>query len=123
MTCGNTRKEAPAKVAWGRSVACALTTSVDSPVLTVFPQMLAPSGSLRATGRSHGPPGVMLATWYRMASHGVSSVSRSAVMTLRRWRRVASSAAAGCRPVMAEIMARCSGSEACGRPGRSDSWN
>ena len=44
-------------------------------------------------------------------------------MTLPRWRRVASSASAGRRPATAAMIARCSGSEACGRPGRSDSWN
>ena len=27
------------------------------------------------------------------------------------------------RPVIAEMIARCSGNETCGRPGRSDSWN
>ena len=44
-------------------------------------------------------------------------------MTLRRWRRVASSASAGRRPAIAAMIARCSPSEAWARPGRRDSWN
>ena len=37
-------------------------------------------------------------------------------MTLRRWRRVASSAAAGRRPAIAVMIARCSGSDCLRAP-------
>jgi len=36
---------------------------------------------------------------------------------------MACSASSGSRPVIAVMIAMCSPGEACGRPGRSDSWN
>ena len=52
-----------------------------------------------------------------------SSVCRRASITLRRWLLAACSASAGRPAATAAMIARCSGSDACGRPGRSDSRN
>lgn len=115
-----TRQRRPRPGALGAANGDALSASVDATHKPACSSGQTQGPQRRTSLRGvYGSPHSACSSAARRSPGYQLSDSCRAEMTLRRWARVLASAAALSRRAMASMIARCSGNETWGRPGRS----